>query len=123
VALANIRQFKQARTLSTLKGKIAALARLLKPLKTWKHVGDIRQLGFMVGIELVKDRDLREPYLPGDRIGHHVSMEARRQGLLLRPLGNVLVLMPPLATRLRELTVMVSILKRAIQRVTDPADR
>jgi len=123
VALANIRQFKQGRTLSTLKSKIAALARLLKPLKTWEHVGDTRQLGFMVGIELVKDRKSREPYSPGERIGHRVSMEARRQGLLLRPLGNILVLMPPLTTRHRELDLMVSILKRAIQRVTDPAGR
>ncbi|MGD9729041.1 MAG: aspartate aminotransferase family protein, partial [Nitrospiraceae bacterium] len=123
VALANIRLFRKARTLFTLKGTIATLTRLLKPLKQLPHVGDIRQLGLMIGIELVKDRDSRTPYSPGERIGHHVSMEARRRGLLLRPLGNVLVLMPPLTTKPRELAVMVGILTRAIRQVTDPAHR
>ncbi|HEX2055977.1 MAG TPA: adenosylmethionine--8-amino-7-oxononanoate transaminase [Nitrospiraceae bacterium] len=121
VALANIRLFKQARTLPTLKGKIVRLRRLLQSLETMKHVGDIRQLGFMVGIELVKDRSTREPYSPTERIGHYVSLEARRQGLLLRPLGHVLVLMPPLTTGLRDLARMVSILRRAIQTITEPA--
>lgn len=123
VALANIRLFRKARTLFTLKGTIATLTRLLKPLKQLPHVGDIRQLGLMIGIELVKDRDSRTPYSPGERIGHHVSMEARRRGLLLRPLGDVLVLMPPLTTKPRELAVMVGILTRAIRQVTDPAHR
>lgn len=123
VALANIRLFKQAHTLSNLIGKISALRRLLQPLGTLEHVGDIRQLGFMAGIELVKDRASREAYPPVERIGHHVSLETRRQGLLLRPLGNVLVLMPPLITGLRDLTRMVSILRRAIEKITDAAGR
>ena len=123
VALANIRLFKQARTLFNLKSKISALGRLLQPLRTLKHVGDVRQLGFMVGIELVKDCASRESYSAVERIGHHVSLEARRQGLLLRPLGHVLVLMPPLIIGLRDLTHMVSILRRAIEKVTESADR
>jgi adenosylmethionine-8-amino-7-oxononanoate aminotransferase len=123
VALANIRLFRKARTLSVLKPKISALASQLKPLKQRSHVGDIRQLGFMVGIELVKDRDSREPYSPAERMGHHVSMEARRLGLLLRPLGNVLVLMPPLATQPKDTALMISILTRAIQSVTGSTAR
>ncbi|HJR76624.1 MAG TPA: adenosylmethionine--8-amino-7-oxononanoate transaminase [Nitrospiraceae bacterium] len=119
VALANVRLFKQARTLTVLKSKIARLARLLKPMQTLEHVGNIRQIGFMVGIELVKDRMTREPYAPSERIGHYVSLEARRQGLLLRPLGHVLVLMPPLTTPLRDLDRMVSILHHAIRKVTE----
>jgi adenosylmethionine-8-amino-7-oxononanoate aminotransferase len=120
VALANLRLFRRARTLATLKGKITRLAHLLKPLRALEHVGDVRQIGFMVGIELVKDRTTREPYAPAERIGHWVSLEAKRQGLLLRPLGHVLVLMPPLTTNLRDLTRMVSILHRAIEKVTGP---
>lgn len=123
VALANIRLFRKARTLSVLRPKISALARQLKPLKQLNHVGDIRQLGFMVGIELVKDRDSREPYSPAERMGHHVSMEARRLGLLLRPLGNVLVLMPPLATQPKDTALMISIVTRAIQSVTGSTAR
>jgi adenosylmethionine-8-amino-7-oxononanoate aminotransferase len=82
------------------------------------HVGDIRQRGFMVGIELVKDKTTREPYQLESRIGHRVALEARRRGLWIRPLGNVIVLMPPLSTTLAELSRMVSILRDAI-RVVD----
>ena len=81
------------------------------------------KIGFMAGIELVKDRDSREPYAPAERIGHYVALEARRQGLLLRPLGHVLVLMPPLITTRRDLARMVCILHRAIEKVTGAADR
>jgi adenosylmethionine-8-amino-7-oxononanoate aminotransferase len=120
VALANLQVFKQTRTLPLLRRKITALARMLKSLETLAHVGDVRQIGFMVGVELVKDRATREPYAPSERIGHYVSSEARRQGLLLRPLGHVLVLMPPLTTSHRELGRMVSILHHAIRTVTEP---
>ena len=63
----------------------------------------------MVGIELVTDLATRDPYPPGARIGHRVAKEARRRGLLLRPLGNVIVLMPPLSIRMTELTRMVKL--------------
>ena len=118
VALANIRLFTHTRMLAKLKRKIAALEILLAPLGTLDHVGDIRQIGMMVGIELVRDRATRTPYPPTARIGHHVAMEARRQGLLLRPLGHVMVLVPPLSTPTKELAAMVDILGRAIRAVT-----
>ena len=72
----------------------------------------------MVGIELVKDRATRAPYPLSDRLGHRVAMEARRRGLMIRPLGNVMVLMPPLATKIRELTRMVTTLHESIRTVT-----
>jgi adenosylmethionine-8-amino-7-oxononanoate aminotransferase len=118
VALANLRIFRQAGTLSKLRPKIILLSRLLKPLAQQRHVGDVRQRGFMVGIELVKDQASREPYPLDARVGHQVALESRRRGLLLRPLGNVLVLVPPLTTTSSELTRMVSILQRAIEKVT-----
>jgi adenosylmethionine-8-amino-7-oxononanoate aminotransferase len=118
VALANLRLFKQARTLFQLNRKIQSLKRLLQPIQSLEHVGDIRQMGFMVGIELVKNRLSREPYPATERIGHQVALAARRQGLLLRPLGNVMVLMPPLVVPRQQLSLMVSILHRSIQQVT-----
>ena len=78
-------------------------------------VGDVRQCGYMVGIELVKDRKHQTPFPLTDRIGHHVSMEARRRGLLIRPIGNVLVLMPPLCVTVSHLTRMTKILRESIQ--------
>jgi Adenosylmethionine-8-amino-7-oxononanoate aminotransferase len=88
-------------------------------LRSLAHVGDIRQCGFMVGIELVQDRQTRGSYPLELRVGHLVAKSCRAQGLLLRPLGNILVLVPPLSTRPRELTKMVAILHRAIVETTE----
>ncbi|MDH5641868.1 MAG: adenosylmethionine--8-amino-7-oxononanoate transaminase [Nitrospira sp.] len=119
VALANLRIFEHERTLARLRPKITALKTFLKPLARLPHVGDIRQTGLVAGIELVKDRTTQEPYPLEARMGHHVILEARRNGLLLRPLGNVLVLLPPLSVSLPELRRMVSILQSAIATVTE----
>ena len=119
VALANLEVFRKERTLTRMRGCLKALHRLLRPLSTLAHVGEIRQRGYMVGLELVKDRGSREPYPMTDRVGHRVAMEARQRGLLIRPLGNVIVLMPPLVTKVNELTRMVSILHKSIRAVTE----
>jgi adenosylmethionine-8-amino-7-oxononanoate aminotransferase len=119
VALANLEVFRTDRTLARLQPRIAALRRLLRPLADLDHVGDIRQRGFMVGLELVQNRATRAPYPPEDRIGHRVAVEARRLGLLIRPLGNVVVLMPPLVTKVPELRRMVAALHLAIRTVTE----
>ena len=120
-ALANLDVFRKERTLARLRPRITALTRLLRPLATLIHVGDIRQQGYMVGIELVRNRTTRAPYPLTDRIGHRVAMEARKHGLLIRPLGNVIVLMPPLVTEMKVLARMVRIIRDAIRTVTEPA--
>jgi adenosylmethionine-8-amino-7-oxononanoate aminotransferase len=118
-AIANIEIFKKEKTLQKLRPKIAFLARELRRFAMLGHVGDIRQKGFMVGIELVKDRKTREPYPLEDKIGVRVIKEARRRGLIIRPLGNVIVLMPPLAISQRDLGRMLKIVYDAIQTVTE----
>jgi adenosylmethionine-8-amino-7-oxononanoate aminotransferase len=118
VALANLQVFRQEHTLTRLRLKIKALSRLLKPLAEHPHVGDIRQCGFMVGIELVRRRMAREPYPLEERVGHQVAIDARSRGLLLRPIGNVIVLMPPLVTSIKELRDMVEIIHHSIIAIT-----
>ncbi len=118
VALANLALFRKERTLAQLQPKIKALTRLLRPLSRLAHVGEIRQQGFMVGIELVQDRASKAPYPIERRIGHRAVMEARQRGLFLRPLGNVIVLMPPLTVTMRELTRLVAIVHASIRTVT-----
>jgi adenosylmethionine-8-amino-7-oxononanoate aminotransferase len=120
LALANLQIFRSEKTLRQLRPKIAALTRLLASLSKLEHVGDIRQQGFMAGIELVQERATKAPFLLTARIGHKVAMEARRRGLLLRPIGNVIILVPPLSTSLPELKRMVEILREAIEAVTAP---
>jgi adenosylmethionine---8-amino-7-oxononanoate aminotransferase len=118
VALANLQIFRSEQTLQTLQPKIRLLSKLLTPLVHQPHVGEIRQQGFMVGIELVRDRTTRQAYSLEERIGHRVAREARKRGLLLRPLGHIIVLMPPLSVSSSVLTRMVSILSRSIAAVT-----
>jgi adenosylmethionine-8-amino-7-oxononanoate aminotransferase len=118
VALANLAVFKRERTLEKLLPRIEALRTLLRPLQEHSHVGDIRQIGLIAGIELVRDRVTKEPYSLMDRMGARVTDEARATGLLLRPLGNIIVLMPPLSTTIKELRMMVHVLAKAIETAT-----
>jgi len=117
VALANLDIFEKERTLDRLRPKIAALGRLLKPLREHPHVGDIRQIGLIAGVELVRNRATKEPYPLAERVGMRVADEARRLGLLIRPLGNIIVLMPPLSTTMKELRQMAGIVTKAIRTV------
>jgi len=116
-ALANLQIFKEEKTLVKQKKKISHLARMLQSLVDLPFIGDIRQCGMMVGIELVKNAETREPFSLSVRIGHQVAMECRKRGLLIRPIGNVLVLMPPLNSSARELQKMVNILLRSLRRI------
>lgn len=120
-AIANIELFKKERTLARLQPKIAYLKKELVRFSELKQVGDIRQKGFMVGIELVKDRTMRTPYPVENKIGTGVTLECRKRGLIIRPLGNVLVLMPPLSISLQELKQMVQIVFTSIKVVTETA--
>lgn len=116
-ALANLEIFKTERTLSKVQKHISILQHLLKPIAHMPHVGDVRQFGYMVGIELVKNKDTREPFSLTLRIGHKVMLEARQRGLLIRPIGNVIVLVPPLTTSVKELRQMVAIVGQSIESV------
>ena len=121
VALANLEVFARERTLAKLQPKIEALRKMLRALSQHPHVGDVRQVGFMAGIELVRDRTTKEPYPLVERVGMRVTDEARRLGLILRPLGNIIVLMPPLSTTAKELRAMVEIVRKSIAAVTEPS--
>ncbi len=118
-ALASIDLFKKEKTLTKLQPKIKLLSKELAAFKKFSHVGEVRQRGFMVGIELVKDKTTGEPYPVEDKIGNKVNLECRRQGLIIRPLGNVIVLMPPLSVTLKDLKSMVRIIANAIRDVTE----
>jgi adenosylmethionine-8-amino-7-oxononanoate aminotransferase len=118
-AVANLKVMKEERVLEKLQGKIQFLSEALKRYRELEHVGDIRQLGMMVGIELVVDKTTKEEYPFEDKIGIKVIKEARRRGLILRPLGNVIVLMPPLGISPDELNEILSITYHSIKKVTE----
>lgn len=118
-ALASLKQFEQKKILKKLPAKIRYLTKLLEPFKTMRHVGDVRQMGMIVGIELVQEKEAKKSYPIEERWGMKVALEARERGMLLRPLGNVLVLMPPLSVTKKELKRMVEILYDSISAVTE----
>lgn len=118
VALANLDLFRKNDLVNDVARKSIHLAQLLSLFHNLPHVGDVRQKGFMAGIELVVDRKTKEPYKWEDRLGFRVSRRARDLGMLTRPLGNVIVFMPPLASTMGELEEMADILYRAIADVT-----
>ena len=78
------------------------------------HVGDIRQVGLIAGIELVKNWRTREPFALHERAGIRVCEAMARRGVLTRPVGNVMVLMPPYCTTDRQARRMVEALRESI---------
>jgi adenosylmethionine-8-amino-7-oxononanoate aminotransferase len=117
-ATASMALMRDRKVIEGLPAKAAALARALEPARGLAHVGDVRQRGLMVGIELVRDRATKEEYAYELRAGHRACMEARRLGAILRPLGNVVVLMPPLAFTEAQLAELAGIALAAIERAT-----
>jgi adenosylmethionine-8-amino-7-oxononanoate aminotransferase len=101
-ALANLDVFESERTLERLQPKIELLGELLDEVATMDEVAEIRRRGFMVGIDL-GDHD------PALRVGHRVTNQARERGAIVRPLGNTVVLTPPLAISEDELRQLVAI--------------
>jgi len=118
VAIANLEVFEEEQVLESLQGKIDYFARSLERFTDLDNVGDVRQCGFMMGIELVADKKTKEPYPVKDRMGHRVIMEARKRGLIIRPLGDVVVLMPSLAISEEELERLCDITYESIRAVT-----
>jgi adenosylmethionine-8-amino-7-oxononanoate aminotransferase len=119
-ALASLTVFEHEQVLDKLAAKIALLtARLRTDFAPLTHVADIRQWGVMVGIELMRDPKRKVPYEAAEKIGIRVSKEARKCGVIIRPLGNVIVLMPPLSVSIEELTFLLDVVRASIVTVTE----
>jgi len=86
----------------------------LQSLWQLPNVGDIRQVGLIVGIELVKDWRTREPLDLRERAGIRVCEAMAKRGVLTRPIGNVIVLMPPYCTTPEQLNKMVSAIRESV---------
>ena len=114
-ALANLEVFEEEKTLDRLQPKIAFLRDLLAELSAHPNVGDIRQCGFIAGIDVVGKSGA--PYPWQDQTGARVCVAARKHGLLTRPIRDTLVLMPPLIFSEKELEQSVAALRLAIDEV------
>jgi adenosylmethionine-8-amino-7-oxononanoate aminotransferase len=106
-ALASLDLFEKKDLVAQVRRKSELLAEMLQELRPLRHVKEIRQKGFMVGIEL-KDVD------PRRREGATVCTRVRKHGVILRPLGDVVVIMPPLAMEPEDLRTIVTAVKQEI---------
>lgn len=107
-----------------IPGSMRARARLQKSLREelgclWSlpHVGDIRQVGLIAGVELVADWRTRRPFDLRERAGIRVCEAMAKRGVLTRPIGNVVVLMPPFCTAPQQVRRMVGALREAVEEV------
>ena len=118
-ALANLALFQRENIIENMQPRISSLnKRLEEEFLAMPHVSDVRQWGFMVGIELVEDKASRKSYPPEKRIGHKVIMEARQRNLIIRPLADIIILMPPLSITDDELGLLLDTVDDSIRSVT-----
>jgi adenosylmethionine-8-amino-7-oxononanoate aminotransferase len=118
VGLESLNVFRDERVLESLSPKIARLREHVERLAALDHVGAVRQCGLMAGIDLVADTATGAAYPWQDKRGMRACLAARRHGALLRPLGDVVVLMPPLCISLDEIDLLAAAAEGGIRAAT-----
>jgi adenosylmethionine-8-amino-7-oxononanoate aminotransferase len=116
-ALASLDILQSRKSVEARTGLEQNLDRGLQSLWSLPNVGDIRRVGLITGIELVRDWRTREPFALREQAGVRVCEAMARRGVLTRPIGNVIVLMPPYCTTPAQLSRMISALTDAIAEV------
>jgi adenosylmethionine---8-amino-7-oxononanoate aminotransferase len=118
VALASLELFEEDRLVERVRESAELVARRLVETAALAHVGEVRQRGFLIGIELVADRETKAAYDWREATGARVCRRALELGMITRPLGDVVTFVPPLATEADDLEAMLEILHQAIADVT-----
>jgi len=116
-SLASLRLLESAASVRARGRLQQALGEALQSLWTLPQVGDIRQVGLMAGVELVKNWKTREPFPLRERVGARVCEAMARRGVLTRPVGNVIVLMPPYGATPAQARRMVASLRQSVDEV------
>jgi adenosylmethionine---8-amino-7-oxononanoate aminotransferase len=122
-ALACLDVFEEEKTIEHMPEKIDRLARHLERIARLPRVGDVRQRGLLAGIELVRDKVVKEPFPWVEKRGLRVCRYAMSEGVWLRPLGNVVVIMPPLAVSLDQIDRIANAVERGIIKTIDEGSR
>jgi adenosylmethionine-8-amino-7-oxononanoate aminotransferase len=117
-ALSCLDIFEKEKTIEALKPNIQLLESFLQDIASLDHVGDVRNKGLIAGIELVKDKSTKEPYPWEEKMGWRVCYYAREHGIIIRPLGNVVVIMPPLSISIENLEQLLRVIKEGMVKVT-----
>ena len=118
-AIANLEIFEKNNTLHKLQDKIQLFENELREFNGLKSVSEIRNKGLMAGIDLVKNKNTGEKFSLKDRVGKQVCDSALKEGILLRPLGDTIVLMPPISINDSEIKKLTKATYKAIKDVTE----
>ncbi|MBU4580844.1 MAG: aminotransferase class III-fold pyridoxal phosphate-dependent enzyme, partial [Proteobacteria bacterium] len=116
-ALATLSIFEEQGVLKHVASLSGIMAEELAKIERRRCIGDIRQKGLMVGVEIVEDRRTKAPFPPEKKVGQRVVRKVREKGIILRPLGDVIVLMPPLSSTEDEIRRLVGAVGWAIDLV------
>jgi len=117
-ALASLQLFDEHQVLDNVQQTSSLLTGRLTELESHPHVGEVRQSGLMTGIELVADRASKQPFPVASQMGHRVTLAARKRGVITRPLGDVIVLMPAPAMPAECIEELCDVVFTAIDEVT-----
>ncbi|HTY56846.1 MAG TPA: adenosylmethionine--8-amino-7-oxononanoate transaminase [Candidatus Binataceae bacterium] len=120
VAIANLKIFRDEAVLERIQPLIAKLKDgLAQRFGDLPHVADIRQWGMMAGVELMRDPQNRISYDVSELIGVRVAKAARKQGVAIRPLGDVIVFMPPLSINAGELDTLLDVAAESVREIAN----
>ncbi len=114
VAIESIRLMQEQNMPDSLQSKIRHFHNQLKTLSNMEYVGDIRSIGMVGAIELVKDKTTKEAVPPDLRINRIISQKAFELGAIIRPLGNIVYLLPPLIITEKQIDELIEITKVAV---------
>lgn len=114
-AIASLELFEENRLLEQMPAKIELIDRWGRKMLNLDNVGDFRRCGMMGGLELVKDKTTRQPFAAADTVGAKLCAKMRSRGAMMRPLGNVIVLMPPPAIDIQLLEELLKIVYDSIE--------
>lgn len=114
-AIANLELFEENKVIESLPPKIRLIEEYLKRIENLPNIGNVRQKGLMAGIEIVKDKITRESFSYEKTIGAKLCSAMRSKGAMMRPLSDVIVLMPPVAIDLTTLKNLLDIVVETIE--------
>lgn len=115
--IASLEVFAKDKVIENLAPKMAVITKYMQEFNTMKYVGDARQTGMLAGIELMHDKDKKEPFDPAMLMAGGICLTARKYGLIVRNIGDVIIFMPPLVSTTDEIADMLERLKKAMNEV------
>lgn len=119
-AIANLHLYRKEHLIDDVRRKSGAIAKRLDEIEKFEIVGDVRHKGMLVAIELVNDRKSKKPCtVKGKRINYLIMQESLKHGVFLRPLGHIMLLVPPLAIPLNELNMLIDKFIEIIRHIRD----